>query len=143
MKFMIYGHPQGYYAQAARSKYRMSKDQKARALRYRGWQEIVRFCAMQNGIALPLIATKARMLIINTFAYFENGVHADPENVRKGIVDALFLDRTPGGTSDKYVGGFHAPPIYDAHNPRVACMIYSKEAFDQMGSDATRDLTLK
>lgn len=47
---------------------------------------------------------------LNVMVYFRNKKHADPENIRKGIQDAIFED-------DKYVAGC-VDFDYDSKNPR-------------------------
>lgn len=78
-------------------------------------------------------------LRIQTRAFFENGVHSDPENVHKGIVDALFYnpDKKRRG-SDKHTGGQFEPPLYDKANPRVEFTIYPPEGdlFSMQGGQA-------
>lgn len=114
--FTVPGRPIGYYAVGAQPNWKRMKD-------YHGYRDIVRALAAQNGLVTPLRCSKDSIVIICTTAYFEDGVHCDPENVRKGIVDALFY--TPKGSplrkgsSDKYCCGAFAEPMYDADNPRV------------------------
>lgn len=50
-------------------------------------------------------------VFLNVTCYFKNRKHPDPENVRKGISDAIF-------TQDKYVAGL-IDFFYDQANPRV------------------------
>jgi len=64
--------------------------------------------------------TRERPVSIYTRAFFADGRHPDPENVRKAIADALFYGQ-PGG--DKYTGGAFCPPVYDKSNPRVEVVI--------------------
>lgn len=92
----------GYYTKGARPNY-------SRMNEYHDWKDHVR-----KSVAAELpSATKEQPVRLDVYCYFPSGTHADPENVRKGIVDALF----PGG--DKYVYGYHHHPLYDAVNPRV------------------------
>lgn len=114
MKFTIPGNPQGYYAQGARSVYKMSTTQRQRAEKYRAYQQMVRIFAGQH-LTLPLRATRESPVYIGVIAYFFNGVHCDPGNVQKGICDALFL----GGSGDKHTSGWFDSPRYDKANPRV------------------------
>jgi hypothetical protein len=114
MKFTIPGNPQGYYAQGARSKWKMSAKQRERTEKYRAYQQLVRIFAGQH-LKLPLKATRNSPVYIGTVSYFRNGVHCDPGNVQKGICDALFL----GGSGDKYTAGWFDSPRYDKDNPRV------------------------
>ncbi|KQR22903.1 hypothetical protein [Deinococcus sp. Leaf326] len=73
----------------------------SRLKEYQGWKDHVRAAAPP----VPQ-ATDAAPVRVDVWCYFASGTHADPENVRKGIVDALF----PGG--DKYVYGYHHHPLY-------------------------------
>lgn len=92
----------GYYTKGARPNY-------ARMNEYHDWKDHVR--ANVPG-ELPS-ATKEQPVRLDVYCYFASGTHADPENVRKGIVDALY----PKG--DKFVFGYHHFPQYDPKNPRV------------------------
>lgn len=80
--------------------------------------ETVLRCKNECG-RLPVPGTKTAQVRIDVFPVFANGVHPDPENVRKGIVDALYYDR--GG--DKYVWGLTGFARYDPDNPRVEVFI--------------------
>lgn len=114
MIFMIKGPPVGYYTSGAKPNW-------TRQNKYRDYKKLVQACAADFGFSLPLVATKDDPLVIETRAYFVNGVHPDPENVHKGIVDALFYDpdRKKKGSGDKYTGGVFHPPLYDKEEPRV------------------------
>jgi len=136
-RFVVPGKPVGYIATTSRGKWTKEYQKFAE---YAG---IVRQYARAAGIQIPLRATKERPLIIKTIAYFENGVHCDPGNVQKGIVDALFYDeekaalakmarkagkktrkgRGTGKGDDKHTGGAFPPPRYDKKNPRVVIII--------------------
>ena len=116
-KFTIEGPPVGYYVQGARPDW-------ARLKKYRAWKAHVQTCAALAGIKLPLTASRDRPLQIATHAYFKTRVHADPENVHKGIVDALFWHPEKGKRgSDKHVGGEFNHPLYDKQRPRVFVVI--------------------
>jgi hypothetical protein len=92
--------------------------------------ECVRLCARAAGAKLPLTAARNRPLMLFTRAYFSNGVHADPENVHKGIKDALFYTKGKG-TADKYTGGQYLPPMYDPDNPRVEVILRHRMPKDE------------
>lgn len=62
-----------------------------------------------------ILATRERPVHVQTTSYFENGTHPDPENVHKGVKDALFYQKKGG---DKYTSGQYAHPLYDKVNPR-------------------------
>jgi hypothetical protein len=95
-----------------------------RMKKYHAWKKAVQLVARSQGIHLPLTASKEQPLSITTRAYFRNGVHPDPENVHKGVVDAMFYDpRKERRGSDKYTGGCFQPPMYDPDNPRVEVWI--------------------
>ena len=74
----------------------------SRLQEYQDWKDHVRRAAT---LGVPR-ATAAAPVRLDVWCHFVSGTHADPENVRKGIVDALF----PGG--DKYVYGYHHHPLY-------------------------------
>lgn len=82
-----------------------------RAREYSDWKDHVQ----RHAPALP-VATQQRPVRVDVWCHFPSGAHADPENVRKGIVDALFKHRAGG---DKYVYGYHHFPQYDGRDPRV------------------------
>lgn len=88
----------------------------------------VRVAALVAGVPLPLTATKDDPLIIKTIAYFKDGTHCDPENVRKGACDGLFFrpdhpNPKKRKGQDKYTGGSFPPPRYDKENPRTIVII--------------------
>ena len=87
-----------------------------RAREYSDWKDHVAKCAPAS---LP-VATRERPVRLDVWCYFPGGTHGDPENVRKGIVDALFKHRAGG---DKYVYGYHHYPQYDREQPRVEVVI--------------------
>ncbi len=78
-----------------------------KAKKYHAWKEYVRsifyrhypeFSTIGNESSQPLttkISARAQMSIV---IYWVNGVHADPDNVFKGLADALFLN-------DKFLDG--------------------------------------
>ena len=117
-------------------------------LAYWAYCKVVRLCASAAGIRpVPLVSTVDAPVMVFTRAYFADGVHADPENVHKGIKDALFytkkiklpkgvqwIGNRPNGTADKYTGGFYLPPEYDKKNPRVDVIV---RLFDPGADEAT------
>lgn len=113
MRFLIEGHPLGYYSTTYRGKF-----VDPRAKKYAVWKTVVQGHALASGVKIPLIATPTSPVLIVTRATFKGGVHSDPENVHKGIVDALF-ERSPGG--DKHVAGMFASPMYG--DPQVEIII--------------------
>lgn len=84
----------GYYAQGKTPNWTRMKE-------YQVWKDHVR----EGAPDMPK-ATAARPVRVDVWCYFGSGVHPDPGNVHKGVVDALF----PGG--DKYVYGYHHHPLY-------------------------------
>lgn len=77
----------------------------------------VRECATaQTGVPMPLESSKDNPWFVFTIAFFHNGHHADPENIHKGIKDALFYKAKCG---DKYTGGAYLPPLYVPNSPCV------------------------
>lgn len=87
-----------------------------KAKRYHAWKDYVRFAAFGDGgygadrQLDPLY--KSYMSIV---VFFANKKHADPDNIFKGIADAMFFN-------DKYLAGtfdYH----YDKENPRVEVKI--------------------
>lgn len=120
-RFEVPGPPVGYYAHGARPNH-------TRHQAYVAYKRHVQVCAMAAGVRLPLVATHASPLLVETEAYFEHGTHADPENVRKGITDALFYSREARGSADKHTGGAFPPPLYDPANPRVVVVVKGRGA---------------
>lgn len=131
--FTVHAPPLGFYAQASRNLYKMSPDQRERAKKYRDWQAFLRIQYLKNRQEigakmgwnfapppLPLTATIALPIWIETAAYFQNKRHPDPENVHKAVVDALFYK---SDTGDKYTGGKFEIPQYDPDHPRVEIRI--------------------
>ncbi len=81
-------------------------------------------------IELPLRADVTHPILVETQAYFEHGTHPDPENVHKGIKDALFYGLKGKGGGDKYTGGSYDPPLYDKENPRVIVTLWLPDDYD-------------
>lgn len=115
--FTVPGRPVGYYAQGKFPNWK-------RKIKYEDYKRNVQRCMMAAGVK-DLFATKERPLWIHTTAYFPNGVHPDPGNVQKGIVDAMFWGQS--SSRDKYTGGSFAPPLYDTDNPRVEVVVEEEE----------------
>ena len=112
--FVVPGNPVGYYA-AGRTPNRRRQGQ------YIAYQKLVQSYAMTAGARLPLRATAERPMLVHVVPYFASGVHCDPENVRKGIADALFYAGRGAekGSADKHTGGSFPWPLYDRERPRV------------------------
>lgn len=102
--------------------------------RYQAWKERVQDYAAMVGLELPLRPTKENPVYVVTVSYFRSGVHPDPSNVHKGIVDALCYvsaeERALGEKrgSDKWVGGGFESPRFDKISPRAEiCVLASQE----------------
>lgn len=114
--FTIEGDPVGYCTNNGRQ-YNTKRKKK-----YLDYKMLVQQCAPIN---LPLEASRDEPLIITTVCYFRHGTHPDPENVHKGIKDALFYGAK--GVGDKYTGGQYEPPLYDRQRPRVEVKIRGQQ----------------
>ena len=132
-RFIVYGDPVGYKTTTKRSKW------SDRYKEYVNYKAKVQECARNAGMKLPLVATKDRQLMINTIAYFRDGRHPDPENINKGVRDALFykeksyFNKSRKG-DDKHTGGHFVPPRYDKENPRV--LVTVKDYVRKKNNDA-------
>jgi len=119
---VIPGKPRGYYSVGARPDWK-------RKNAYHDWCKDMRGYFGICGHDIPFRPTKDRRLFIWTRAWFPNGTHSDPENVHKGLKDALCYEvvkdkkgkpkRKRGGGSDKHSGGCYDAPLYDKANPRL------------------------
>lgn len=114
-EFTIRGKPVPFIAH-------WNKAPPVRKRRYIEFCRDVQTHAMAAGFRFAL-PTKDSPLYVHTRAWFEDGRHADPENIHKAIVDALFYRRGKGSKADKYTGGFFDSPRYDRYNPRVDVVI--------------------
>ncbi len=117
--FVVPGPPVGFGNQLGRFKFTKKK------VRYIEYMKKVQAIAAAL-VELPLKASHAGEAIrVTTHSFFVNGVHPDPENVHKGIKDALFYapKGTAKGCGDKYTGGSYSWPLYDAHEPRVEVIV--------------------
>ena len=110
--FVVTGKPVGYYSLGSKPNFK-------RMNQYHKYKRHVEDCAKQSGIKLPLVAGEKYPVEINTKPYYQTRVHADSENVRKGIVDSLFYNKERKGLGDKYCFGKHEMPNYDKDNPHV------------------------
>jgi len=104
------------YAGKGATKYHVIK-------RYLEWKDYVLLtftsCCHQNGIQLLDMKQKSYMEIR---IWFENKRHGDPDNIWKGIADAIY-------DNDKFVEGKFIFE-YDKDNPRVEVFIYGKTMDD-------------
>lgn len=87
---------------------------------YWSYCERVRLCARQSRLITPVESRPDEPLMIFTRAFFDIRTHPDPENVHKGIKDALFYRARFG---DKYTGGHYLPPKYVDRNPYVDVLV--------------------
>lgn len=83
--------------------------------RYLSYKEFVNYC----GLKLKFERSPRKRILLHVMIYFRNNKHPDPENVRKGIQDALF-------TTDKYVAGCYDFD-YDKDSPRAEIEIVEAE----------------
>jgi len=116
--FVVPGDPVGYYAEGKQPNWK-------RRNAYVAYKRLVQAYAMTAGVHLPLRATAERPLLVHVVPYFASGVHCDPENVRKGVTDALFYagKGAKKGAADKHTGGSFPWPLYDRERPRVEVVI--------------------
>lgn len=121
VKFTIYGNqenplgnPIGYHRTTQGSKY------SAAAMRYSYWKNHVVAAYIDAGGTVncpgykPLDIGKAKAYL-RTMTYFATNARPDPDNVQKGIADALFAN-------DKNVAGSYDFD-FDKANPRVEVTI--------------------
>lgn len=121
-RFTVEGDARGYTT-TNRSKKGQKMKLSLAIRKYWAYCNVVRLRAKESGLRkLPLRAKKEEPLMLFTRCFFKNGVHADPENIHKGVKDALFYEKG-GGTADKYTGGHYLPPMYDAKHPRVEVIV--------------------
>lgn len=121
IEFILFDDPVGYAinigGQGARFNPRVEKYQE-----YKEYvQDVLAEIFTRYGVGVPA-ATQERPVRITTAAFFRHGTHPDPENVHKGIKDAIFWrpkSERKGTKGDKYTGGTYEPPMYDPQNPRV------------------------
>lgn len=82
---------------------------KQRIRRYFEYKEYINLCVLSKHLKYD--RSPKGKTILHTVIYFSNKKHGDPENIRKGIQDALFdQDRNVVGSVDFF---------YDSLNPRV------------------------
>ncbi|AFZ67099.1 RusA family crossover junction endodeoxyribonuclease [Deinococcus peraridilitoris] len=99
----------GYYSKGKVPNWVRSKE-------YDAWKDHVRlFAPLRIKRLNP--RDKSSRVQVDVFCYFPSANHSDPENIRKGIVDALFGRRQ--GKDDQWVFGYHHWPEYDGRQPRV------------------------
>lgn len=103
LAFFVPGDPVGYVRMTRRGQWGSKSAQK-----YIAYKKAVQVYAAKAGLKLPLSATEESPLRIDAYCTFRNRRHPDPENVRKGAVDALFY----GGRGDAHVYGYHSAPRY-------------------------------
>jgi len=121
--FIVPGRPMGYVTRTWKGKHT------DRAKAYHLYCDKVIKLAIQSGISTPLESTPMHLVRVDSKAFFEDHRHPDSENVRKGIVDALFYQSPQAKKilklagvaiyGDKYVDGRHYPGDLDKGNPRV------------------------
>jgi len=117
LRFLIPGKAVGYYTMGKHPNFQRRAD-------YYAYADRVRWEARQAGASLPLVASELEPLFIETRMRSLTRVHHDPENVAKGICDALFYagKNAKRNSSDKYCGGQFHPSTY-GDNEGVAVLI--------------------
>lgn len=124
VQFVIDGHPvpylrmtQGQVKLCRIPDWKLSPSQlkkKGQLIRYFEWKEYVDLCAIKAKVEFDRAPKEKKFMDLVIF--FKNKVHGDPDNIFKGIADALFSD-------DKYIAGSF-DFFYDKENPRVEIKIY-------------------
>ena len=109
-----------------------------RAKRYHRWCQKVRVCALAAGFLKLPLPSRDRAVQVDVACWFPSKRHPEPENVRKGIVDALYYPRWlpmrrkmleeagAVGHLDRFVYGGHGPPRYCPEHPRVEVRVTAK-----------------
>jgi len=110
------GNPIPYVRMTQRSKF-VSRQ----ARRYLMWKKYVQAAALTQARPkfLNHLVDGAKKTWVDCMIYFADGRHGDPDNIRKGILDALFED-------DRHVAG-NVDFDYDAESPRVEVVIWRPE----------------
>jgi len=132
--FYVPGIPRGYTTTTYKGKFiRGGKDKSYE--NYVNYCKEVRISARKAGVDLPINTTKDSQWTVSTIAYFKDGRHPDPENIRKGVADALCYqeDKIKGSKkgNDKYCAGCFLPPRYDKDNPRVFVVVEKYDETDE------------
>lgn len=113
--FVVRGEPQGFS---------VARKANARTMAIKHWKDRVTTTMGHKYSKVAVIATIERPVFIHVEPYFSSRIHCDPENVRKLLVDAIYLEAGPGSGQDKYVFGSHAGPQYDMMNPRTEVWLW-------------------
>lgn len=105
-----------------------SKNLDPRALRYKEWKAFGVHCFQEQARqGFPCEPDAYYRLDVKAFVIGEN--HADAENIRKGIQDALFA------YGDKHVFGMIYPIQHVQHQPRVEVMIDKVPLLEKIEND--------
>ena len=123
-----------------------------RARRYHRWCQKVRVCALASGFLKLPLPSRDGSVQVDVVCWFPAKRHPEPENVRKGIVDALYYPRwlpmrrkmvvelARVGHLDRFVYGRHGPAQYSTDHPRVEVRVtagstakYAKNAKEEEG----------
>lgn len=123
LEFVVWAHPVGYTTTT-----RGSKKSSVAVRKYWRYCERVRMFAEEQGAKMPLESPPDDPWYIFTVAVFADGTHADPENIHKGIKDALFYKAEFG---DKHTGGAYCEPLYSKENPCVVVMCVKKNEIEK------------
>ncbi len=90
------------------------------ARRYYNWKEYVRAEFKRQTRLSPVIFTSKIKAEMHLDIYWKNGKHADPDNIFKGIADALFVN-------DNNLDGSFKSQIAIDGKPKVEVLITIKE----------------
>lgn len=115
--FAVPGEPRGYTTTNRNAR------PSAAYMRYKDWMDEVRAHAIVNGLKLPLYCDRENPVFVGAIPFFTNGIHCDPENVRKGACDALFYLSKEEKNNDKHTSGWFSHPQYDKENPRTIILV--------------------
>lgn len=128
VRFTIPGKKAQGYVTTNRPRKGERRKVSAKAAAYWQYCGAVRMIARSKGIHTPMESPPDAPLMIFTRCFFFSRTHLDPENVHKGVKDALCYKAKFG---DKYTGGHYLPPMYDKSNPRVEVLIRPKQERDE------------
>jgi hypothetical protein len=107
VEFFVAGEPVGYTIALQR--------RAPRVKRYHDYCALVRWAALEAGLVLPIEAKEDAPVYLYTQAVFGRRQFPDPENVHKGIKDALFYakrGRGRGRGDDRWTGGQYEAPAF-------------------------------
>ena len=100
------GNPKPYLRTTQRGKYGDAYED------YMDWKVYVLQCAMEAGVwrgiqrlktDVKLLSQYDRKIRLDVILYLVGLVHGDPENIRKGIIDAIFPPKMATDIEDEYL----------------------------------------